>query len=97
MNGSQINYVEKQIVMGCLVVWASDPDDMNGLLWAASDDDSDGGTWAAMTLGRVKLNKAKSKSKEFERCLQFKFVTKNAGDSSSVQVLDLTKIRKISK
>ena len=63
----------------------------------SNDDDSEGGTWAAMTLGRIKLNKAKSKSKEFERCLQFKFVTKNAGESFSVQALDLTKIRKISK
>ena len=96
VNGSEINYVEKQIVMGGSV-WASDPDDLNGLLWAASDDDSEGGTWAAMTLGRVKLNKAKSKSKEFERCLQFKFLTKHTGDSFSVQALDLTKVRKISK
>ena len=64
---------------------------------AASDEDSEGGTWVAMTLGRIKLNKAKSKSKEFERCLQFKFLTKNAGDSFSIQALDLTKVRKISK
>ena len=78
-------------------VWASSPDDMNGLLWALDENDSEGGTWAAMTLGRVKLNKAKSKSKEFERCLQFKFVTKNEGDSFSIQALDLTKVRKISK
>ena len=96
VNGSEINYVEKQIVMGGSV-WASSPDDLNGLIWAANEDDSEGGTWAAMTLGRVKLNKAKSKSKEFERCLQFKFLTKHAGDSFSVQALDLTKVRKISK
>src|SRR5574344_579226 len=96
VNGSEINYIEKQIIMGGSV-WASDPDDLNGLVWAASEDDSEGGTWAAMTLGRVKLNKAKSKSKEFERCVQFKFLTKANGDAFSIQAIDLTKIRKISK
>lgn len=96
VNGSEINYVEKQIIMGGSV-WASDPSDLNGLVWAANEEDSEGGTWAAMTLGRVKLNKAKSKSKEFERCIQFKFLTKACGDAFSIQAIDLTKIRKISK
>src|SRR5574344_2618002 len=48
-------------------------------------------------IGRVKLNKAKSKSKEFERCIQFKFLTKANGDAFSIQAIDLNKIRKISK
>jgi len=75
-------------------IWAEDEDDVIGSAFAVDEEDEAGGIWAVVNLNKIKLGRAKSKSKRYECSLQFKVKTKDSGDNFSIHCVDLTEIEK---